>query len=126
MLNKIRSTSFLGISPFEGLWGHNPLSVPQIPQLYEGAVLKKGQVGLLEGRGAEAVVPLHNNKKWISAVAKDMNAEINSKNATYNEPVNHKSIVQDFKNALKEVKVVMNDREFGTFVTDTMERVVYS
>lgn len=35
-------------------------------------------------------------------------------------------MVNAFKEALKDVKVVMNDREFGTFVTDTMERVVYS
>lgn len=71
-LNKIRNIEFLGISPFKGLWKNNPISVPQIPQLYEGTVLEKGQVGLLEGKGAEAVVPLHNNKKWISAVADDM------------------------------------------------------
>lgn len=124
MLNKIRTTEFLGISPFKKLWGHNPLTVPQIPQLYEGTVLEKGQVGLLEGRGAEAVVPLHNNKKWVSAVAKDMNKEINTGTAT--SSVNHQLIIQDFKDALKDVKVVMNDREFGTFVTDTMEKVVYS
>ena len=35
-------------------------------------MLEKGQVGLLEGNGAEAVVPLDQNKKWISAVAEDM------------------------------------------------------
>ena len=43
-----------------------------LPRLEQGGVLEKGQVGLLEGNGAEAVVPLHNNKKWISAVAQDM------------------------------------------------------
>ena len=32
-----------------------------VPQLEEGGVLKKGQVGLLEGNGAEAVVPLEKN-----------------------------------------------------------------
>ena len=48
------------------------LSLATIPRLYEGAVLEKGQTGFLEGNGAEAVVPLHNNKKWISAVSQDM------------------------------------------------------
>ena len=47
-------------------------SIKTLPLLYQGAVLEKGQVGVLEGNGAEAVVPLHNNKKWISAVAQDM------------------------------------------------------
>lgn len=32
-------------------------------------MLKKGQVGLLEGKGAEAVVPLERNTQWISKVA---------------------------------------------------------
>lgn len=40
-----------------------------LPRLAEGGVLKRGQVGLLEGDGAEAVVPLEQNTKWISRVA---------------------------------------------------------
>ena len=43
-----------------------------LPKLEEGGVLEKGQMGLLEGNGAEAVVPLERNRAWISAVARDM------------------------------------------------------
>jgi phage-related protein len=43
-----------------------------LPRLEQGGILEKGQVGLLEGNGAEAVVPLDQNRKWISAVAEDM------------------------------------------------------
>ena len=39
------------------------------PAPKKGGVLKKGQVGLLEGKGAEAVVPLERNTQWISKVA---------------------------------------------------------
>lgn len=48
--------------------------IPEVslPKLEEGGVLEEGQVGLLEGNGAEAVVPLDQNHKWISAVADDM------------------------------------------------------
>lgn len=46
--------------------------IGRIPKLERGGVLKRGQVGLLEGNGAEAVVPLERNKAWIRAVAKDM------------------------------------------------------
>lgn len=46
--------------------------IGKIPKLERGGVLKRGQVGLLEGNGAEAVVPLEKNKAWIRAVAKDM------------------------------------------------------
>lgn len=40
MLNKIRNTSFLGISPFKDLWKENPLPVPQIPKLAQGGYAK--------------------------------------------------------------------------------------
>lgn len=46
--------------------------IGRIPRLERGGVLKRGQIGLLEGNGAEAVVPLERNKAWIRAVAKDM------------------------------------------------------
>lgn len=48
------------------------VSIGKIPKLERGGVLKRGQIGLLEGNGAEAVVPLEKNKAWIRAVAKDM------------------------------------------------------
>lgn len=76
VLNKIRSIEIVGYKPFSSLWDRDPLAVPQIPQLYEGGVLEKGQTGYLEGTGAEAVVPLHNNRKWIRALAEDMRSEM--------------------------------------------------
>ena len=36
VLNKIRSISILGVKPFSGLWGKDPLAVPQIPKLASG------------------------------------------------------------------------------------------
>lgn len=47
----------------------NPVS---LPRLAEGGVLERGQVGLLEGSGAEAVVPLEQNTGWIRRVAEQM------------------------------------------------------
>ena len=73
VLNKIRSIDILGLEPFSGLWSKNPLSVPQIPLLYRGGILRKGQVGLLEGNGAEAVVPLEKETGWINRIAQKMN-----------------------------------------------------
>ena len=49
------------------------LSKISLPRLAKGGVLEKGQVGLLEGSGAEAVVPLENNRAWLSKVAEDLN-----------------------------------------------------
>lgn len=44
----------------------NELSVPKLER---GGVLKKGQIGLLEGSGAEAVVPLEKNTEWLDKIA---------------------------------------------------------
>lgn len=69
-LGAIRGVSIAGISPFGGL---PSISVPQIPLLYRGGILKKGQMGLLEGNGAEAVVPLEKETGWINRIAQKMN-----------------------------------------------------
>ena len=54
--------------------GINVGTVPKVnlPRLYRGGVLEKGQIGVLEGSGAEAVVPLEHNKAWLSRVAEDL------------------------------------------------------
>lgn len=83
VLNKVRSIEIVGYKPFHDLWDKDPLAVPQIPQLYEGGVLEKGQTGYLEGTGAEAVVPLHNNRKWISAVADDMRSRLGAEESSW-------------------------------------------
>lgn len=53
-----------------------------LPRLYKGGVLEKGQVGVLEGSGAEAVVPLEHNKAWLSKVAEDLH-EIQIQNGSF-------------------------------------------
>lgn len=74
VLRRIKNISILGLKPFDWI---KEFSVPQIPTLARGGVLKKGEVGLLEGDGAEAVIPLDQNKKWIAAVADEMEHAIN-------------------------------------------------
>ena len=80
VLDKIRDVEIAGFSPFKGLI--SKISVPEIPELFKGGVLKKGQVGLLEGKGAEAVVPLEKNLGWIkkiaSAISKNIGADISA------------------------------------------------
>ena len=81
VLNRIRNAVIDGQKPFESLWSENPIPVPK---LQRGGVLRRGQVGLLEGTGAEAVVPLDQNAKWIKAVADDMRQELQAANALPN------------------------------------------
>lgn len=67
ILDKLQGISIAGINPFSWITWRAP--VPKIPELFKGGVLKKGQVGLLEGKGAEAVVPLEKNLGWIRKIA---------------------------------------------------------
>jgi len=64
-----------GINKIAGAVGLGEISlIPNVslPKLEKGGILERGQIGLLEGTGAEAVVPLDQNKAWINAVAMDM------------------------------------------------------
>lgn len=71
-INKIKIPSWV-----PGIGGKG-INIPRIPNLARGGILEKGQIGLLEGNGAEAVVPLENNKKWIAATAKDLKKELSA------------------------------------------------
>lgn len=48
----------------------------RLPRLEKGGILKKGQIGLLEGSGAEAVVPLEKNKQWIRKVSDELKSQL--------------------------------------------------
>ena len=52
-----------------------------LPRLAKGGVLERGQVGLLEGTGAEAVVPLEKNTEWIDKVAAQFDNRINNESS---------------------------------------------
>lgn len=62
--------------------GINVGTVPKLnlPRLARGGVLEQGQVGLLEGSGAEAVVPLERNTQWIDRVASQFEERMKHKN----------------------------------------------
>lgn len=49
-----------------------------LPRLAKGGVLERGQVGILEGTGAEAVVPLERNTEWIDRVAAQFDNRIDN------------------------------------------------
>lgn len=64
--------------------GVNISAIPTVtlPRLAQGGVLRKGQIGFLEGDGDEAVVPLSQNTEWIDRVA-DKISEKSGNSATY-------------------------------------------
>ena len=78
ILNKIKNISFLGISPFKGLWKENLLSVPQIPKLATGTN-KIEYEGLYHLHKDEAVVPKKYNPAVNNKVYDDNNEKIITK-----------------------------------------------
>lgn len=99
-----------------------------LPRLATGGILKKGQIGLLEGSGAEAVVPLEKNKEWIKRVAEDMKLAIsdNLDARQGNGQLNYDSAVEAFKTALNDMQIVLDDDVAGRFVERTVTRIVYA
>ena len=93
----------------------------------KGSVVEKGEIAFLEGTGTEAVVPLENNKKWISAVAKDMQGAIYQQSSGSN-PDMEKSIamlnqtIQELPQAIMSaiasgnIKFDVGNREFARLV----------
>ena len=84
--------------------GINVGTVPKIslPRLAKGGVLEKGQIGFLEGTGAEAVVPLENNRAWLSKVAADLN-EIQPGKTHYNTNPNTESVLHRIVDLLEDL-----------------------
>jgi hypothetical protein len=83
-----------------------------LPRLYKGGVLKKGQVGVLEGSGAEAVVPLERNRAWLSRVAEDLFA-IQSEKGSYQNGIDPRLMallnhVSEQLDKLAELKIYLN------------------
>lgn len=73
MINKVfASIGTISIPDWVPFVGGSTFSLPQLPRLAKGGVLEKGQVGLLEGDGAEAVVPLEKNTEWIRRVSQEL------------------------------------------------------
>ncbi len=62
--------SLLGFEPI-----NISLSSVSLPRLAKGGVLEQGQIGLLEGDGAEAVVPLEQNREWIQKVVQEFQVQ---------------------------------------------------
>lgn len=107
-INKIKIPSWV---PKIGGYGIN---IPRIPNLAQGGVLKKGQIGLLEGDGAEAVVPLENNKKWIAATAKELKGALQGESIVTNNTVGNSTYIFNQTNnspkALSRLDIYRNTR----------------
>ena len=60
------------------------------------------------------------------AIPTDFDTSVNVRGASSSYGSNYDYLVVAFKEALKDVKVTMNNREMGAFIVDTVEREVYA
>lgn len=105
----------------------------KLPRLAKGGVLDDGARTVIAGEdGAEAIVPLEKNTKWISLVANQLQKRMmpsldNSSNVQSVMRIQDEfnSLTNSFKQALSEMKVVMDEETFGKFVDRTVSDAIY-
>lgn len=118
----IKGLNKLEIPDWVPLVGGKGINIPLIPKLEKGGILKKGQIGFLEGSGAEAVVPLDQNRAWISAVASDMKAETTGvDNGKLQQIIDLLETLielmpESMRDAIAAMKFNINNREFARLV----------
>lgn len=121
VLNALREVEILGYNPFDFI---HTIDVPQIPELYKGGVLKKGQVGYLEGNGDEAVVPLQHNTGWLDEVARRIVAKgglVGGKTQTVNNNYNYEfNQTNNSPKALDRLEIYRQTRNLTTYRMETI------
>jgi hypothetical protein len=85
------------------------ITVPQIPTLARGGVLKRGQMAFLEGQGDEAVIPLSQNTEWIDKIAD----KLSKKQPQYNININIDNISGGAEDAADRIVDVIINRLRG-------------
>ena len=99
-----------------------------LPRLAKGTVVDRPTLATIGEAGAEAVVPLENNTKWIRRVAAEMNVQT-GRIGSGQQPgadVRFNEMLGAFKQALSEMKIELDDETAGRFVEQTVTRVIYS
>lgn len=110
------------------------LSRLSFPRLAKGGVVNSATIAEIGEAGAEAVVPLENNLGWTTRVAELLakslivplaNVTRNVNSANYNNN-SYNETVEAFKDALGQMKIVLDDEEIGDFVEKTVADAIYT
>lgn len=114
-----------------GLGGKGNLPKWDISWYAKGGVINGASLIGVGENGAEAVVPLERNTKWIGKVADSFRAEFASmaKQAGVNnapQQMRYNDAVNAFKEALSEMQIVLDDETAGKFVERTVTRYIYA
>lgn len=121
------------IKKFTGL-SLGTLKTFSLPRLAKGGVVNGATIAEIGEAGAEAVVPLENNTGWITRIAEQLASALvpafrsaNSAVASANQTQNgYNETVEAFKDALAQMKIVLDDEEMGNFVEKTVADAIYT
>lgn len=110
------------------------LNTFNLPRLAKGGVVRGATLAEIGEDGAEAVVPLENNTGWLTRVAEILAKSLITSLASISENINstnydengYNSTVEAFKDALGQMKVVLDDEEVGNFVEKTVADAIYT
>lgn len=121
ILDKIKGFGSSILNGIKNIFGiHSPSTV------FKDEVGKNLALGVGEGF-ADTMADVSADMQ--SAIPTEFNADINTNmklGSATSMMLTYDMMVSAFKQALSEVKVVMDDREMGGFVTNTIERVVFA
>lgn len=110
------------------------LNTFSLPRMAKGGVVNGATLAEIGEDGAEAVVPLENNTGWITKVAEQMaraivpaltNATNNVASANSGQNV-YNDTVEAFKDALGQMKIILDDEEMGSFVEKTVADAIFT
>lgn len=110
------------------------LNTFNLPRLAKGGVVNGATLAEIGEDGAEAVVPLENNTGWLTKVAELLAKSLMTSLASVTQNINstnydengYNSTVEAFKDALGQMKVVLDDEEVGNFVEKTVADAIYT
>lgn len=106
----------------------------RFPRLARGGVVDSATFAEIGEAGAEAVIPLENNTGWITKIAQQLatslvpaiaNATKSVTSANYNNN-SYNDTVEAFKDALGQMKIVLDDEAMGDFVEKTVADAIYT
>ena len=105
-----------------------------LPRLARGGIIDSPTIAEVGEQGREAIIPLENNTEWIKKVAAEIsNAMVlpiqGIANTIANNPnsvMKYDDMVAGFKDALADMKVVLDDEQVGRFVEKTVADAIYT
>lgn len=117
IISQIRSFGSAVLSGIKSIFGiHSPSTV------FKEEVGKNLALGVGEGF-ADTMSEVSDEMQ--SAIPTEFDASVTTNVAANGQGTTYDMMVGAFKKALSEVKVVLDDREMGGFITDTVERTVF-